>query len=372
MVSARFVWRGMAADIAAWWRNCQGCARGKVLTHVKSPVKNIPIPAARFSHVHLDLVGPLPTSAEGFTHLLTMIDRTTRWPEVMPLHGITAAECVDAFTAGWVACFGVPAVITTDRRMQFTSAVWTCLCRTLKIKHILTSAYHPQSNGLVERFHHQLKQSLKARQCGMAWAEHVPWVLLGLRAAPKEDTGVSAAEAVYGEPVVVPSQFQGGREEVLLPSPLQPPAVPPPVAADVEAGPRTYAEVAATPYRQLQAAKFVYVRRGNAGGLLAPSYSGPFRVLHRREKVFDIQMGPRVETVSVDRLKPHRGEAPSSPALPPARGRPPGTGGGSKLPPVATPLGGGPCNSSEMCELICKVLLRNPRNILVGFCALKR
>jgi hypothetical protein len=50
------------------------------------------------------------------------------------------------------------------------------------------------------------------------------------------------------------------------------------------------------------------VRRGNAGGPLAPPYSGPYRVLHRREKVFDIQMGQRVEAVSVDWLKPHRGE----------------------------------------------------------------
>jgi hypothetical protein len=136
-----------------------------------------------------------------------------------------------------------------------------------------------------------------------------------------------------------PSQFQGGREEVLPPTPEQ--AVPPPVAADTGAAPRTYAEVAAMPYRQLQAAEFVYVRRGNTGGPLALPYSGPFRVLHHQEKVFDIQMGPRVEAVSVDRLKPHRGEAPSSPALPPARGRPPGTGGGSKSSPSVTPLGGG-------------------------------
>jgi IS30 family transposase len=164
----RFVWRGMAADIAAWCRECQGCARRKILTHVKSPVKEIPVPAARFSHVHVDIVGQLPTSPEGHSHLLTIIDRTTRWPEVVPLRSISAVECADDFPSGWIARFGVPATVTTDRGTQFTSAVWSCLCRTLHIQHITTSAYHPQSNGMIECFHRQLKQSLKARQCGTA------------------------------------------------------------------------------------------------------------------------------------------------------------------------------------------------------------
>jgi RNase H-like domain found in reverse transcriptase/Reverse transcriptase (RNA-dependent DNA polymerase)/Integrase zinc binding domain/Integrase core domain len=343
MVSTRFVWRGMAADIAAWCRDCQGCARGKILTHVKSPVQKIPVPAARFSHVHVDIVGPLPTSAEGHTHLLTMIDRTTRWPEVVPLRSISAAECADAFTSGWIARFGVPATVTTDRGTQFTSAVWSCLCRTLNINHVTTSAYHPQSNGMIERFHRQLKQSLKARQCGTAWAEHVPWVLLGLRAAPKEDSSVSAAEAVYGEQLVIPHQLKASAEVQPSPSPSPPPE-PPTVAEPTTSsgvGPRSYAEVAATPYKQLQAAEYVYVRRGNLGGPLSPPYSGPYRVLSRREKIFEVQVGGRTESISVDRLKPHRGEAPVVPAAPPARGRPPGTGGKIKASPVASPLEGG-------------------------------
>jgi transposase InsO family protein len=328
----------MAADIASWCRDCQGCALRKILTHVKSPVKEIPVPAARFSHVHVDIVGPLPTSADGHTHLLTIIDRTTRWLEVVPLRSISAVECADAFTSGWIARFGVPAKVTTDRGTQFTSAVWSCLCRTLNIKNITTSAYHPQSNGMIERFHRQLKQSLKARQCGTAWAEHVPRVLLGLRAASKEDSNISAAEAVNGEQLVIPHQLQG-RTDVPPPppSPRDPPTGAEPTSSNSE-GPRTYAEVAATPYKQLQAAEYVYVRRGNLGGPLSPPYSGPFCVLRRREKIFEVQIGGLTESISVDRLKLHRGEAPVVLALPPARGRPPGTGGKSKASPVASPM----------------------------------
>ncbi len=77
----------------------------------------IAVPPARFWHVHANLVGPLPTAKDGCTYLLTVIDRTSRWLEVVPLHGISAVEVGDAFTAGWVARSLVDFLhtVTTDR-----------------------------------------------------------------------------------------------------------------------------------------------------------------------------------------------------------------------------------------------------------------
>jgi Integrase core domain len=131
--------------------------------------------------------------------MLTMIDRTSRWPEVVPMSDITAEKCADSFVEGWISRFGVPDVVTTDRGTQFTSATWACLASKLGFKHVLTSSYHPQSNGMVERLHRQIKDALCARACSNAWAEHLPWVMLGIRAAPKEDSGISSARMVYGE-----------------------------------------------------------------------------------------------------------------------------------------------------------------------------
>jgi hypothetical protein len=167
---------------------------------------------------------------------------------------------------------------------------------------------------MIERFHRQLKQSLKARQCGIVWAEHVPWVLLRLRAAPKEDSNVSAAEAVYGEQLVIPHQLQG-RTELQAPPPTSPGSLAAAESAPASSEePRLYAEVTATLYKQLQAAEYVYVRRGILSGPLSPPYSSPYQVLRRREKIFEVQLGDRIVLVSVDRLKPHRGEAPVIPA----------------------------------------------------------
>ncbi len=163
LISARFVWKKMGSQIAGMCRDCQSCARSKTTSTAHSSVQPIEMPARRFSHVHIDLVGPLPASSSGHTHLFTAVDRSTRWPEAIPLAGTTTADCVEAFLSGWVSRFGVPAVVTSDRGVQFTSAVWSGLCQRLGINHKLTTAYHPQANGLVERFHRQLKEALRAR-----------------------------------------------------------------------------------------------------------------------------------------------------------------------------------------------------------------
>ena len=77
-------------------------------------VELIPVPARRFSHIHVDLVGPLLTSAAGYSYLFTAVDRSTRWLEAIPLKDMSAASCADALISGWVSRFGVPSLITSD------------------------------------------------------------------------------------------------------------------------------------------------------------------------------------------------------------------------------------------------------------------
>jgi transposase InsO family protein len=142
--------------VSALTRNSLHCQKGKVHRQVALQAAHIPVPVRRFSHLHVDLVGPLPRST-GFSYLFTMVDRTTRWPEAVPLASVAAADCAAAILQGWIQRFGVPDTITSDRGPQFTSSLWASLCSLLSIKHTQTTAYHPQSNGLVERFHRRLK-----------------------------------------------------------------------------------------------------------------------------------------------------------------------------------------------------------------------
>jgi hypothetical protein len=73
-------------------------------------------------------------------------------------------------------------------------------------------AYHPEANGIVEQLHYRLKDVLCALATAPTWAEELTWVLLGLRAQPSEDTGLSPAEAVFGTPIVLPNKILHGDE----------------------------------------------------------------------------------------------------------------------------------------------------------------
>jgi hypothetical protein len=85
-------------------------------------VEIIPVPAKRFNHVHMDIVGQLPTAARGVRYMLTVIDRSSRWLKVVQLADIIAERCADSFVEGWVSQFGVLELVTTDRGTQFTFA----------------------------------------------------------------------------------------------------------------------------------------------------------------------------------------------------------------------------------------------------------
>jgi len=80
MISARFVWPGLAIDVRNWCSECVDCGQGKISAQETAAVEKIDVPAQRFSHIHVDLVGPLPTTQHGNRYLVTAVDWSTRWP----------------------------------------------------------------------------------------------------------------------------------------------------------------------------------------------------------------------------------------------------------------------------------------------------
>ena len=123
------------------------------------------------------------------------------------MSSISAESCVHAFISAWASRFGVPAVFMSDRGSQFMSSMWTGVCSVLGISASTTTSFHPQSNGMVERFHRSLKSSLRARLAGSDWFSHLPLVLLGLRVIRKDDTCLSVSEAVYDSPLTLPEEL---------------------------------------------------------------------------------------------------------------------------------------------------------------------
>jgi transposase InsO family protein len=170
-----------SSDVTAWARGFLDCHRGKIHRHARLVPLPITIPQWHFSHLHVDLVGPLQYT-NNFNYIFTIIDCMSKWMEAIPLSETSTAACAKALSFTWISRFGVPQMITSDRGPQFTSNLWFQLCEMLNISHKQTTAYHPDSDGAVERLYRRLKDALCARAAAATWSEELPFVLLGLRA----------------------------------------------------------------------------------------------------------------------------------------------------------------------------------------------
>ena len=335
LVSQRYVWPNMHSDIRQWTRACTRCQTCKVQRHTRAPLGSFAPTSRRFDHVHVDLVGPLPSSG-GYTYLLTCIDRFTRWPEAIPITNITAPTVALAFLTGWVARFGVPSRLTSDRGAQFHSDLWRTLMSLLGVHHTQTTSYHPAANGMVERFHRQLKAAIMARDSSR-WIESLPVVLLGLRATVKQDLDACPSELVYGTALRLPGEYfsPGSASErnitasdfaVRLAEHMRSLRAP---ETQHHAKPLVYLPPS------LETCSHVFVRQDGIRRSLQAPYNGPFRVVSRADRYFTVDLGGREDNVCIDRLKPAhldpasmptptttaatvpRGTVPPSPSEPP-------------------------------------------------------
>nr|XP_015929417.2 uncharacterized protein LOC107456147 [Parasteatoda tepidariorum] len=177
-INQRFIWPSISRDIAHWTRSCINCPKSKIQRHTTSPLKSFRLPDHSY----------------------------TRWPEVIPISDISAETDAKCFVTNWIACFGVPAVITNEQGRQFMSKLFADLNSMLGIKRIRTTPYHAMVNGRIKRLHRTSKQGIICHN-KLRWTETLPIVLLGIRSAFKDDLRGSCSEMVCGTGFSLPGQF---------------------------------------------------------------------------------------------------------------------------------------------------------------------
>lgn len=261
--------------------------------------------AGKVQHINIDIIGPLNTSPEGFRYCVTMIDRCTHWPEAIPVKDIFAETIAKAVYEGWITRFGCPSRLSSDQGRQFESNLFAQLLKLFGIKRIRSSPYHPQSNGVIERWHRSLKTSLMARLINSSsWISELSTVLLGLRTAVREDTSFSAAELIYEKKIRLPGDFYVESRKSVSEEDTYVEKIRNAIKnfKSLAANKNTKRSVFVHP--DLLTCEHVFIRNDAVRKPLIPPYSGPYRILSRHNKVYRIQLPNREISVSIDRLKP--------------------------------------------------------------------
>lgn len=214
-------WPGMAAQVTRMVRSCDICQKtadkGRATA---APLHPLPIISEPFSRVAVDIVGPIvPCSSDRSKYILTIVDFATRWPEAVPLRDIEAQTVVEALFQ--VMCrIGIPREVLSDRGSQFTSGMMEDTWKLLSVKGMKTTAYHPECNGLCEKFNGTLKRMLKRMTAEQPkeWPRYLAPLLFAYRETPQCSLGYSPFELVYGRLARGPLQvlrelWDGDREE---------------------------------------------------------------------------------------------------------------------------------------------------------------
>lgn len=307
-VSKVYFWPNMSVDLNRWSTNCEDCQKHKVTRHTKSAITQIPIPKGRFQHIHMDIVGTLPSS-DGNTCMLTLVDRFTRWCEAYPIPDQLAETVGRTFVEQYISRFGCPLTVSTDQGRNFESKLMAELNKLLGVERIRTTAYNPRANGLVERFHRQLKAALRCAGEIPDWSRTLPLVLLGIRTTVRDDLKCTPAEMVYGETLRVPG-------ELLVPSYSE---NPDPLDF-VQRLKEHFENVRSVPTRireekifiptSLKTCTHVFIRVNRVKTGMEGPYEGPFEVVRRFRNSYVIKRGKGTVNVKIDHLKPAFMEPP--------------------------------------------------------------
>jgi hypothetical protein len=203
-ISAHFFWPGIGRSVKDWCRSCDQCQRTMPKgRNPKAELGRMPIIDVPFKRVAIDIIGKIsPMSESKNQYILTLIDFATRYPEAVPLKSIDTVTVAEALF-GIFSRIGIPEEVLSDNGSQLVSQVMEEVMRMLSVKHLVTTVYHPECNGLCENYNGTLKRMLKkvCMEKPRDWDRYIPALLFAYRDTPQESLGFSPFMLVYGRDV---------------------------------------------------------------------------------------------------------------------------------------------------------------------------
>lgn len=211
-IRERFYWLHLREDVEEWCRKCTKCAAVKG-PHTRSRGKlrlyNVGVPWERIA---VDVAGPFPVTEDGNKYFMVVMDYFTKWPEVFAIPNQEATTVAEKLVNEVVCRFGVPLEIHSDQGRNFESNLFQEMCKLLGIHKTRTTPYHPQSDGMVERFNQTLERHLAklVDDHQKDWDKYIPKFLLSYRSVEHESTKVTPAFANFGRELRLPADLLTG------------------------------------------------------------------------------------------------------------------------------------------------------------------
>ena len=206
-VCSRFSWPGVMQDIIRFVKSCITCQKhcNKL---PRLPVQQADIVDRPFDKVAIDIVGPLTVTDNKCRYILTLIDTATRWPEAVPLREIRTTDVASALF-NIFSRLGLPKQILSDNGQQLVSKAMSEVIEMMGIERKLSTPYHAQSNGMVDRFNGTLKNMLQKLTVDKpnSWDKLIPAVLFAFREIPNTTTGYPPFTLMYGRQVRGPADI---------------------------------------------------------------------------------------------------------------------------------------------------------------------
>ena len=200
-------WDGMRADIRRYCRSCLICATRKGTGRAsRPPLQPIPV-GGPFHRIGVDVL-QLPKTLDGNCYVVVFADYLTKWVEAFPTSDQKAETIARLFVENIVCNHGVPEELLSDRGSNFLSELIQEVCKLLGVKKINTSGYHPQCDGLVEKFNstliNMIAKSAESRACD--WDRHLPYILFSYRVSVQDSTKESPFFLLYGRDPQLPTE----------------------------------------------------------------------------------------------------------------------------------------------------------------------
>jgi transposase InsO family protein len=320
----RYFWQKMSHDVTDTVRSCTTCAKNRIKERKRTSFLKLFPASEPLEYLSMDILGPLPKTPHGNRFLLVITDRFSKLTRTIPLRTITAHSVAEAFCTHWVFAYGPPRYLLTDNGAQFTAKFFLAVCVELGIDKVFTTAYHPQTNGQVERFNRTIVNALRGYVSNHQsdWDEFTAALTYGYNTRIHSSLGLAPFELVLSRPppplsmeTPEPGNDNPTREfpesaklrflarlRGLMPLARQQ------LADAQERYKKNFDRTVREKNNELSVGDWCYLRKEEyplgVNPKLTDQVTGPYEIVETDGRTFSLRMDDRVEQVTSDRVTP--------------------------------------------------------------------